>query len=305
MRLVGCGSGVLGAAACCLFSAAAGASPCAPAELECPSGYRCATYGECVPEAPPEEGPFARRRVVAADTTFFTRPNNGHRQTIDAIVLRAAFPTGSTTFEPEVPLVYDASLDAGAALLAGNPTFSVKGHWMLEPRLELYAGGGVTLPIASAEGENIDHVAPFLLATASQGLWNIWWYSSDAAAVFLPFGARYVASTGFELAVEGATGLSFPLRTGLDHYGLGILQAGVTVGYVSSEFEAGARLRGVRIPGNDVRDPFQSSLEPFARVVFGRVFTGAGFVWNLDGPLGPFNKRGSIWGLRIEFGTTF
>lgn len=245
---------------------------------------------------------------------YFTRPNAGHRQTIDAIVIKGAFPYRSATFEPEVPLVYDASLDANAALLAGNPTFAVKGHWLYEG-MDLYAGGGASLPIASAEGGDIGHFPPFLLATAAQGFWNSWWYSTDKVPLFAPFGLRYVSRGGLDIGFDAAVALLFPTTNGVDHYPLVLLQGGLTVGYVSPQFETGIRLRGVQIPANDARDQFESSVEPFARYIHDNVFFGAGFLANLgEYPIGvlvrdrgggiQWNPNG-IWGLRLEGGVRY
>jgi hypothetical protein len=251
--------------------------------------------------------------VLAVDTTFFTRPNNGHRQTVEAIVLKGALPFRNMTFEPEVPLVYDASLDAQTALLAGNPTFAVKGHW-LTGRMESYAGGGVSLPIASIE-DDFAHFPPLLLATAAQGFWNNWWYATDKVPLFAPFGVRHVTSSGFDIGVDGAVALLFPITNGVDHYPLLLVQGGVTVGYVSSGFETGIRLRAINLPANDAQDSFQSSVEPFARIIHHDIFAGAGFIANLgEYPIGVLvrNRRGGlqwnpdgIWGLRLEAGVAF
>jgi len=257
---------------------------------------------------------LVRRRVLAVDTTFFTRPNNGHRQTSEAIVFKGVFPNGNATFEPEVPLVYDASVDADTALLAGNPTFVVKGHWRRE-RLDLYAGGGMSLPITSVEGGDIGHFPPLLLATASQGFWNSWWFATDKVPLFAPFGVRYVSGGGIHLGVDAAVALFFPTTNGVDHYPLVLLQGGVTAGYVSSSFETGIRLRGVRIPSDGGPDSFQSSVEPYARIFVGNLFVGAGFLANLGQyPIGVIlrdRRRGlvwnqdGVWGLRLEAGVSF
>jgi hypothetical protein len=252
--------------------------------------------------------------VLAVDTTYFSRPNAGHRQTIDAIVIKGAFPYKNATFEPEVPLVYDASLDADTALLSGNPTFAVKGHWLRE-RTDLYAGGGVSLPIASTEGADIVHFPPLILATASQGFWNSWWYSSDTVPLFAPFGVRHVTKGGLDIGLDAAVALLFPTTNGVDHYPLVLLQGGVTLGYVSPQFETGIRLRGVRLPQNDKPDSYQGSIEPFVRYIHDHVFIGAGFLANMsEYPFGVFVRdRGGgiqwnpngIWGLRLEGGVRF
>jgi hypothetical protein len=260
------------------------------------------------------DDPLVLRRSLGIDTTFFTRPNGRHRQTIEAIVIKGVFPHRKATFEPEVPLVYDASLDAGTALIAGNPTFAVKGHWPIE-RFELYAGGGVSLPIASTEGGDIGHFAPLLLATASQGFWNTWWFSADKVPLFAPFGLRYVTNSGIGGGVDAAVAFLFPTTNGVDHYPLVLVQGGLTLSYVSSAFETGARLRVVNIPQDEAQDSFQSSIEPFARVFLGDVFVGAGFLMNLgEYPIGVLfrdSRRGlvwnqnGVWGLRLEAGVKF
>jgi hypothetical protein len=282
--------------------------------LKCPSGTTCGSYGECVPAPSPVGGPFVRRRVLAVDTTYFTRPNAGHRQTTEAIVFKGVFPYQNATFEPEVPLVYDASLDANTALLAGNPTFSVKGRWLLR-RLDLYAGGGMSLPIASTEGDDIEHFPPLFLATASQGFWNNWWYATDKVPLFAPFGARYVWGSGLEVGVDAAVAFLFPTTNGVDHYPLVLLQAGVTAGLSFSDFETGIRLRGVRIPQDETPDLYEASVEPFGRISFGDVFAGAGFLMNLgeypigvlvrDSRRGLLWNRDGIWGARLEAGVKF
>jgi hypothetical protein len=303
---------ILGAA-CCLAPNMANAAPCNPPDLKCPPDRTCGGYGECVPVAPTVDGPFVHRRTLALDTTYFSRPNAGHRQTIDAIVIKGAFPYRNATFEPEVPLVYDASLDAQTALLAGNPSFTVKGHW-LEGRTDFYAGGGAALPVASFQ-DDIGHFAPFILATAAQGFWNNWWYATDVVPLFAPFGVRHVTRGGFDISADGALALLFPTPNGVDHYPLVLAQGGVTVGYVSPVFETGIRFRAVNLPNNDAPDSFQSSIEPFARYIYDNVFVGAGFLANLgEYPIGVLVRdpngglqwnRNGVWGLRLEGGVKF
>jgi hypothetical protein len=133
--------------------------------------------------------------------------------------------------------------------------------------------------------------------------------------LFAPFGVRYVSRRGLDIGLDAAVAFLFPTTNGVDHYPLVLLQGGLTVGYVSPQFEAGVRLRGARIPANDAPDKYESSVEPFARYFYDDVFLGAGFLANLgEYPIGVFVRdRGGgiqwnpdgIWGLRLEGGVRF
>jgi hypothetical protein len=242
------------------------------------------------------------RNSLYVDAVFHSRYVFNQVQTIAAPVVRSVFVDRNVTFEPELPLLYYMADRPSAGLHVGNATASVKYHF-LGHASDIYFGAGLSLPMVSTEGTPTEGV--YRVAAAERGVWNVWWYQTDGMSFFFPASIRQVTRSGIDWGVEVAGGFVIPLKLLTDQRPLGILQGGVHVGYSSPEFEAGLRIRGARIPGNDRPDPFQTSAEPYGKVFLGPAFVGAGIIFNLDPPYGPFYDPESVWGGHVEIGAVF
>lgn len=265
-------------------------------------------------EAVPGEDEFPNRRHrLGLDLTFYTQSPTGGHITVLAPIIRGAFWFGPVTLEADVPFVY---YDVGASaqgffagggdsgFLPGNPSLAVKYHVPAE-RTDVYVGAGLTLPIASIQGDQngIWKAAGYGAAIGTRGGWNAWLYYPESLALFLPVGVRHVTRQGLDVGVEAAAALFIYTGDG-SRDPLGFGQFGAHVGYAASFIESGLRIRGVRLAG-DTRDNFQFSLEPYVTGILGNAYVGAGLIMNVDQPLGPFFDTGSVWGLRIEGGARF
>jgi hypothetical protein len=234
-----------------------------------------------------------------------------------APVLRATFWVGNVTLEPDLPLVYyDASVSEQSAtffgstshsgLLIGNPTFAAKYHFLNET-MDASVGAGISFPAARLDetsSNSLWKAFGYGGALGTRGAWNYWWYAPNSLTLFLPAKVRYVSKQGLDVGLEGALGLLLYTGDG-SRDPLGDAQIGMHVGYASSFIEAGLRLRGVRIPGTQSDEKFQASMEPYVEALFDHAYVGAGFLFNINKPLGPFLDTGSIWGLRVDGGARF
>jgi len=252
------------------------------------------------------------RGLVGVDVTFHTQ-SAGRDITVLAPIIRGVFPVQSWTLEPELPaVVYDFSgvgvvtalgyetrpNDSGVVL--GNPTFTAKHHWLAGGR-DFYLGPGITLPLAQPSANDEVETSALVVALASRGVWNVWWYLPRTLTVFFPLGVRHVSPDGLDVGGEAALAALFHVGSGSGDT-LGAAQAEVHLGYASSSVEAGAKLRLVRLPGEGGGDHGQMSFEPYARALLKSAYVGGGFLINLDEPFGPMLDRGSVWGLHLEGG---
>jgi hypothetical protein len=252
---------------------------------------------------------------VGLDMTFFTGSPDPVTLTAVAPILRAIIPVGPFTLEPELPFVYyhyNVSVNVPGVIttsasdskfLVGNPTFAFKYH-ARKKDLDVYVGAGVGLPLARVDQGETDRAIGYAMAFATRGAWNVWWYDPNALTFFVPAGVRYTAQSGFDLGAEVGSGILINTGSGTSDV-VGAVQIGGHVGYAASFMEAGVRLKGVRLPGDGNADSFQASVEPYVRGLFEHAFIGAGFLINLDEPLGPLLDTGSFWGLRVEGGARF
>lgn len=284
-----------------------------------PAGAGAAEVGaDFAPE--PEAAPETEKGFAGLDLTFFTESPNSNHVTVVAPIVRASFPVGRFTLEPDIPFVYydtnlGFALPGGSAssgdsgFLVGNLTFAAKYH-AREKKADIYVGAGVALPTArldQGDESALSKTVGYTGAFATRGLWNIWWYYPNALTLFVPAGIRYVDRPGIDVGAEVGAGVLINTGSGSSVSSdiLGALQVGAHIGYASSFFETGLRVKGVRLPGDRNEDSFQSSLEPYVRGLFEHAFIGAGFLINLDKPAGPLLDTGSIWGFRVEGGARF
>lgn len=287
--------------------------PAPPPQGFAAPGYWSPAYPSAPPEPPAPERPPG---FVALDVTFHTQSPNGFTTTVIAPILRAAFPIGRWTVEPDLPLAYYHvselnfgffTVPADSGLLVGDPSFAAKYH-VMNGGVDFYLGPGIALPLAQIDDSDLSALAKlqgYAAALATRGLWNFWSYLPNALSLFLPIGVRYAERQGLDVGAEAAVFAHFHVGSGTGGDPVAGAQIGAHVGYASSDVETGVWLRGVRLPGESGDDHFQGSFEPYVRLLFDRAFVGAGFLVNIDRPAGPLLDTGSFWGLRFEGGTRF
>lgn len=190
--------------------------------------------------------------------------------------------------------------DDDSAFEIGNPFISAMYPILRGGPVELEVGGGIALPLASAEDSNTGGAALFA-SSALRGAQDLWLWTDNTMSIVLP--ARAALDAG-PLEIGGDAALAFLIYTGdLDGQESDtLLQLGADAKIGIGLLDVGARLAGVwALTGDDFNDDgnFQLSIEPFAQAALGPVALRAGFLYNLDAPLGPSFDDNRFWGFRL------
>ncbi|MCK6549209.1 hypothetical protein L6R52_25425 [Myxococcota bacterium] len=189
--------------------------------------------------------------------------------------------------------------DDDSAFEIGNPFVSAMYPVVRGGPVELEVGAGIALPLASAEGSDTGGAA-LVTSAALRGAQDLWLWADNTMSLVVP--ARAALDAG-PLEVGADAALGFMIYTG-DREGEEtdtLLQLGADAKFGIGLLDLGARVAGVwMLSGDDLNGgDFQMSIEPFAQAALGPVAVRAGFIYNLDEPLGPSFDDNRFWGFRL------
>ncbi len=275
------GAGAASASASSGASSAAGADPARPPELEVSLEVGLGSSSE--------QQPFdSEVSWFGVATTL-----RGRFRLAERVEGRAAwsFPYGSVSVN--TPL----GDDSDSKLTAGNPFV---GAWYLLPMKErlLRLGGGVAMPVASADTDVAD--AALQMAAATHGLYEAWLWMAETTSIVL--GADYRGRAGGNLLASAGADLAVLVPSGGRSGDTEVfLQWRAGLAFVSGAAQFGLRLLSAWLPNSET---FQLSVRPFFEYVFSEFFVRAALHLNLDEPHGFSFDEGirKTWGLLLTAG---
>lgn len=241
---------------------------------------------------------FAQPRT----TGFSAQLTYGHATSVNAFGADVGLmlPVGGFAIGADVGAVAASITNADTKFKLLNPF--VGAYYLVDlPALKFTIGGGVALPLASAD--NLLDAATLGTVLGANGGWNTWMYLPDTVSFIAP--ARVdVSLVGLVgAAAEAGIGVMVPTKSAGRQTDFAYQLAGEA--YLGLGIEPGLRVQYVHVPTaksgvNDVA----ISVEPFVRLGAGPVHLQAGITYNVTKPYGPSTDTGGIWGAHLGLTVT-
>jgi hypothetical protein len=164
---------------------------------------------------------------------------------------------------------------------------------------------GVAFAIATSGADDGGSAADAAATSGAfaRGLWNAWWYITNAWALVVPASLEHDTDT-YELGADAALAWFLPRDDRRDNQGT--FQLGGHAAAVAGMGVFGLRLNGVLMLDDGFlgEDRFQLSAEPYLELRLPIVWLGLGLNVPLDKPLGVFDGL-DYWALRVSGGASF